>query len=145
MLTTMSLMVMLAQPAGETTLPRHADPPAAETPSAEVRRPTDPLYDKPITATDDAAFMLSAVENVRQGVIDARAGEAGLPTPELRSAAAKIGHQQQATLEKLESLAKAKGWRLPDGNPCAPARCRSVAPRAPARISSSIRLRITKP
>ena len=54
---------------------------------------------------------------VRQGVIDARAGEAGLPTPELRSAAAKIGHQQQATLEKLESLAKVKGWRLPDGNP----------------------------
>ena len=61
--------------------------------------------------------MLTAIESVRQGVIDSRAAEAGLPTPELRAAAAKIGRQQQMTLDKLESLAKAKGWRLPQGNP----------------------------
>jgi len=117
MLATLSLVLLLAEPAGQTTMPRHADPPAAETPPAEVRRPTDPLYDKPITATDDPAFVLVAVENARQGVIDARAAEAGLPSADLRAAAAKIGKHQQATLEKLESLAKAKSWRLPQGNP----------------------------
>lgn len=116
MLATLSLVLFLAeQPT--TTLPRHADPPAAGAPSAEQRRPTDPLYDKPIGATDDGAFVLTAVESVRQGVIDSRAGEAGLPTAELRAAAAKIGRTQQATLDKLESLAKSKGWRLPQGNP----------------------------
>ena len=67
MLATLSLVLLLAEPAGQTTMPRHADPPAAETPPAEVRRPTDPLYDKPITATDDPAFVLVAVENARQG------------------------------------------------------------------------------
>jgi hypothetical protein len=116
MLATLSLVLFLAeQPT--TTLPRHADPPAAENPSPEQRRPTDPLYDKPIGATDDAAFVLTAVESVRQGVIDSRAAEAGLPTPELRAAAAKIGRQQELTLDKLESIANAKGWRLPQGNP----------------------------
>jgi hypothetical protein len=49
--------------------------------------------------------------------IDSRAAATGLPTPELRSAAQKIGEQQHATLTKLESLAKAKGWRLPQANP----------------------------
>jgi uncharacterized protein (DUF305 family) len=116
MLATLSLVMLLAeQPT--TTLPRHVDPPDAETPTPEQRRPTDPLYDKPISATDDAAFVLSTVESVRQGVTDARAAEAGLSTPELRAAAAKIGRQQAATLEKLEALAKTKGWRLPQGNP----------------------------
>jgi len=116
MLATLSLVLLLAEEP-TTSLPRHADPPAADMPSAEQRRPTDPLYDKPIGATDDGAFVLTAIESVRQGVIDSRAAEAGLPTPELRAAAAKIGRQQQMTLDKLESLAKAKGWRLPEGNP----------------------------
>lgn len=117
MLATLSVVLVLAQGAGQTTMPRHADPPAADTPPAEVRRPTDPLYDKPIAATDDPAFVLVAVENARQGVIDARAAEAGLPSPALRAAAAKIGQHQQATLQALESLAKTKGWQLPQGNP----------------------------
>jgi hypothetical protein len=117
MLAALSLVMLLADPAGQTTLPRHVDPPAADMPPAEVRRPTDPLYDKPVTATDDPAFMLTAVENARQGVIDARAAESSLPTPELRSAASMIGKQQAETLERLEGIAKKKGWRLPQGNP----------------------------
>lgn len=133
MLATLSLVLLLAEPAGQTTLPRHADPPAADAPPAEERRPTDPLYDRPIKATDDPAFVLDAVENVRQGVIDARAAEAGLPTPELRSAAAKIGRQQQATLEELEALARAKGWRLPAGNPV---RTGTVPVTSPVRTSA---------
>ena len=116
MLATLSLVLFLAE-GSTTTLPRQVDPPAVDRPPPEQRRPTDPLYDKPIGATDDGAFVLTAVESVRQGVIDSRAAEAGLPTPELRAAAARIGRQQQVTLDKLESLAKAKGWRLPQGNP----------------------------
>jgi hypothetical protein len=130
---TLSLVALLAEPAVQPTLPRHADPPAAETPSADIRRPTDPLYDKPIAATDDPAFMLTAVENARQGLMDARAAEAGLPTPELRAAAGKIGKHQKATLEKLEALAKVKGWRLPEGNP---ARTGTVPVSGAARTSA---------
>ena len=117
MLATLSLVLLLAESPAQTTLPRHPDPPAAETPSAEQRRPTDPLYDRPMEATDDAAFVLSAVESARQGVTDSRAAAAGLATPQLRAAAEKIGAQQKATLARLESLAKARGWRLPEGNP----------------------------
>jgi hypothetical protein len=117
MLATLAIVALLADPAGQTTLPRHADPPAADTPPPEERRPTDPLYDKPLTATDDPAFVLTAVESARQGVMDARAAESGLSTPELRAAAAKIGKQQAETLDRLESIAKKKGWRLPQGNP----------------------------
>ena len=116
MLEAFTLLIMLAEP-GQTTLPRQPDPPAAAAPDRDERVPTDPLYDRPQVATDDAAFVLTAVENVRQGVIDARAAEAGLPTPELRAAAAKIGQQQEVVLAKLESISKSKGWRLPEGNP----------------------------
>lgn len=117
MLTTLALVVLLAEPASQTTLPRHADPPAADVPPAEERRPTDPLYDRPIEATDDPAFLLTAVENARQGVADARTAASVLSTPQLQVVAARIGRQQQATLAKLEKLAQAKGWRLPQGNP----------------------------
>jgi hypothetical protein len=124
MIEMLSIVLLLAETPAQTTLPRHPEPPAANSPSAEQRRPTDPpadrpdpLFERPLRATDDAAFLLSAVEGVRQGVIDSRAAATGLPTPELRSAAQKIGEQQHATLTKLESLAKAKGWRLPQANP----------------------------
>lgn len=133
MIVTLSLALFLAD-AGQTTLPRHADTPAADAPPAEVRQPTDPLYDKPIVATDDQAFVLTAVENVRQGIIDARAGEAGLPTPELRAAAASIGREQQATLDKLQALARTKGWRLPGENP---ARTGSVPVSGATRTSAN--------
>ena len=116
MLATLSLVMLLAETPGQTTMPRHVEPQAVP-PGQENSPPTDPLFDKPLTASDDAAFILTAVESSRQGLIDARAGEAGLSTPELRGAAAQIASQQRETLEKLEALAKRKGWRLPEGNP----------------------------
>lgn len=116
MLEALTLVLLLAETPAQTTLPRRPEPPAA-TPPAEQGQPTDPLYDRTRVATDDAAFVLSAVESVRQGVVDARAAEAGLPTPQLRAAAAKINAHQQATLQRLEKVARSKGWRLPEGNP----------------------------
>jgi hypothetical protein len=116
MLAALSLLLMLAETPGQTTLPRQLAPQAAHAPPAEAGQSADPLFDRPLEATDDAAFMLIAVENIRQGVVDARAGAADLPTAELRAAAAKIGDQHQATLQELEALAKARGWRLPSVN-----------------------------
>jgi predicted outer membrane protein len=139
MLTSLALVMLLAEtPAGTTTLPRHREQQATRTeqPTAQPGEPADhkpgqpagnsgdrpfesadPLFDRPLTATDDPAFVLSVVENGRQGVMDAKAAESGLSTPELRAAAARIEQQHQATLDKIEALAKAKGWRLPQGNP----------------------------
>jgi hypothetical protein len=136
MLEVMTLVLLLAEttgPATQTTLPRQVDPPAADAPPVEQRLPTDPLYDKPPVATDDAAFVLSAVETVRQGVSDAKSGAAGLPTPALRALAATLGQHQTATLRKLETLAGAKGWRLPADNP---ARTSTVAVGGAARTSA---------
>jgi hypothetical protein len=116
MLTTLSLVMLLAE-GGQVTLPRTLDPQVPVKNAADREQTTDPLYDRPLESTDDPTFVLAAVESVRQGVIDARAGEAGLSTPELRAAAAKISEQQRITLERLETVAKAKGWRLPEGNP----------------------------
>jgi hypothetical protein len=117
MLPALSLVMLLADPASQPSLPRQAEPPKEHAPSQSGGMTADPLFDKPLTATDDAAFVLAAIESGRQGLIDARAAAAGLGTPELRAAAAKIGRQQEATLAKLESLARTKGWRLPAGNP----------------------------
>jgi hypothetical protein len=117
MLEALTLVLLLAETPARTTLPRRPEPPAAATPPAEQGQPTDPLYDRARAATDDAAFVLSAVESVRQGVVDSRAAQAGLPTPELRAAAAQINEHQQATLQRLEKVARAKGWRLPESNP----------------------------
>jgi hypothetical protein len=134
MLEAITLVLLLAEtPSSQPTLPRKPDPPAASTPPAEQAQPTDPLFDRAHEATDDAAFVLNAVENARQGVADARAAESGLAAPALRSAAATIGKQQQSTLQKLEALAKARGWRLPEGNP---GRTSSVPVRGEARTSA---------
>jgi hypothetical protein len=116
LLTTLSLVVLLAD-GGQVTLPRTLDPQVAGKTAADREQITDPLFDRPLEATDDPSFVLAAVESVRQGVIDARAGAAGLPTPDLRAAAEKIGAQQRATLDRLEAVARVKGWRLPQGNP----------------------------
>jgi len=130
----MTLVLLLAEPAAsQPTLPRRPDPPAASAPPAEQAQPTDPLFDRPYEATDDAGFVLHAVETARQGLADARAAESGLAAPALRSAAASIGAQQQSTLQKLEALARSKGWRLPQRNP---ERTVSVPARGAARTGA---------
>ncbi len=118
MLEALSLVFMLADgAAGRASLPRRPDAPVEQESTPERQGlPADPLFDKPLTATDDPAFVLLAIESTRQGATDARAGKAGLSTPEHRAAAEKIERQQQRTLARLESLARQKGWRLPEGN-----------------------------
>ena len=118
MLNAMALMIFLAEaPASQTTLPRHPDPDPVSQPSPRQGEPTDPLFDRSHGATDDAAFILGAVESARQGAIDARTAAGGLENPELRAAAALIQKQNEATAKQLESLASRKGWRLPEANP----------------------------
>lgn len=133
MLTSLSLVLLLAD-GGQVTLPRQPDPQVSAKTAEDREQSTDPLFDRPLEATDDPSFVLAAVEGVRQGVIDARAGESGLPTPELRAAAQKIGEQQRSTLERLEAVAKVKGWRLPEGNP---ARTGTVQVTSEARTSAN--------
>lgn len=116
MITTLSLVFLLAE-GGQVTLPRQPDPVLQEKSAEQRANSADPLFDRPLQATDDPAFVLAAVESLRQGVIDSRAAEGGLSTPELRAVAAKIGTQQRTTLARLQSVAKAKGWRLPEKNP----------------------------
>jgi predicted outer membrane protein len=118
MLGSVTIVALLAAgPASQPTMPRQADTPKEQAPSQREGLPADPLFDKPLTATDDAAFVRAAVESGRQGVVDARAAESALSTPELRAAAAKIGRLQERTLDQLEALAGKKGWELPQVNP----------------------------
>lgn len=118
MLNTFALMLLAAaQPPDQTTLPRQADSTPYEQRDAAQGQPTDPLFDRNLIATDDATFIVSAVENVRQASLDARTAEKGLTDGALREAAAAISTQNEATTRKLEALAKRKGWRLPEQNP----------------------------
>ena len=112
-----SLYLLANTPASQTTLPRHPDPDPVENQAQRAGEPTDPWFDRAYVATDDPAFVLTALENARQGVIDARGAEGGLGNAELRAAAEKIRKQNETTSQKLEELAKAKGWRLPAANP----------------------------
>jgi hypothetical protein len=117
MLNAMALMIFLAEaPANQTTLPRHPDPDPV-TQQSRPGEPTDPWFDRAHGATDDAAFILGAVESARQGVTDARTAAGGLQKAELREAAARIQKQNEATAQQLEKLASSKGWRLPEENP----------------------------
>ncbi|HEV8443004.1 MAG TPA: DUF4142 domain-containing protein [Steroidobacteraceae bacterium] len=113
-----ALMLMLADaPPEQTTMPRRpvADPvQQASKPNNEA---PDPLFDREHVATDDPAFILQAVENTRQGMLDARNAARDLSDPKLREAAEKIGAQNAATNQRLEKVARAKGWRLPQANP----------------------------
>jgi len=90
---------------------------ATAPPPVQQETPTDPFFDKPLVATDGPTFVLSTIESVRQGELDARAAADSLNNPTLRDAAQKIGRQNESTRVKLESLAKSKGWRLPGANP----------------------------
>lgn len=118
MLNAMALIIFLAEaPASQTTLPRHPDPDPVTQQATRQGEPTDPWFDRAQGATDDAAFILGAVESARQGVIDARTAAGGLQNPALRDAAARIQKQNESTARQLESLASTKGWRLPEDNP----------------------------
>jgi hypothetical protein len=118
MLTPVALLLLFANtPPDQTTLPRHPDPDPVERNAQRDGTPTDPWFDRQFVATDDPAFILAAVENVRQGTVDAKTAASALDRPELVAAAQKIGEQNQATAGKLEKLAQAKGWRLPQENP----------------------------
>jgi predicted outer membrane protein len=119
MLSTLVLMVMASGQGAEdqTTLPRQADTKPYETRDSAQGRPTDPLYDRKRVATDDPTFILTAVENTRQATLDAQGAAAGLTSDALRDTARAISAQNETTTRQLESLAKRKGWRLPQDNP----------------------------
>jgi hypothetical protein len=137
MLEALTLVFMLADaPAGQTTMPRRPEPvPTQEPQQGEPQGlPADWLFDKPYTATDDPAFVLSVVEYTRQGLEDARAGAAGLATDELRAAATKIAEQQEKTLSRIEALAKKRDWRLPEKNP---GRSGTVPVQGPTRTGAN--------
>jgi predicted outer membrane protein len=118
MIESLALIFLLADtPPADATLPRRRDANAVEQRTTDQEQPTDPLFDRKFVATDDPAFVLGAIESSRQGVFDARSAEQRLRTPALRDAAAKIERQNETTRLRLETLAKRKGWRVPDGNP----------------------------
>jgi hypothetical protein len=100
-----------------TTLPRQRDANPVEERRAQQERPTDPLFDRQFVATDDPAFVLGAIESTRQGVIDAQSAAEAFRKDELREAAALIERQNESTRDRLEAIAKRKGWRIPEGNP----------------------------
>jgi hypothetical protein len=110
-------MLLAGAQQDQTTLPRHPDPDPVEQQSHREGTPTDPWFDRNYVATDDPAFILAAVENARQGAVDAQAAAKSLGKPGLVAAAQKIGEQNAATSRKLEQLANSKGWRLPQENP----------------------------
>jgi predicted outer membrane protein len=114
---TVALLLLANAPPDQTTLPRHPDPDPVEQHAQRDGTPTDPWFDRAFVATDDPAFILSAVENVRQGTLDAESAAKSLDRPELVSVAQKIGKQNEATSKRLEQIARTKGWRLPEQNP----------------------------
>jgi len=134
MLDAMTLMILLAEAPSQTTLPRHPDPDPVKQQTTRQGTPTDPWFDRSHAATDDAAFILGAVESARQGMLDARSAAGALQSPELRAAAASIEKQNEATTRKLEQLASSKGWRLPEGNP---GRVSSFESAMPARTHAN--------
>ncbi len=116
MIESIALLLMLAD-VEVTTLPRHGDvTPVEERPSAQ-EHPTDPLFDGQYVATDDSAFVLLAIESSRQVIVDARNAQERLHEADLLEAAERIRRQSEATNQRLESLATAKGWRRPAPNP----------------------------
>jgi hypothetical protein len=118
MLTTVALLLLAATaPAEQSTMPRQQDANPVDQRPVQQERPTDPLFARAPVATDDPAFVLTTIESARQGVADARAAGEALSPPQLRDAATKIARQNETTLQRLEMLAKRKGWRLPEGNP----------------------------
>jgi len=116
MLTLAAILLFANSPESQTTLPRQPDPDPVAQQAKRAGDRTDPWFNRAYVATDDPAFVLTAIESGRQGIADAQALGARA-TPALREAATRIEQHARATNEKLESLAKRKGWRLPDDNP----------------------------
>jgi predicted outer membrane protein len=117
MITLTMAMFLAGAAVDQTTLPRHPDPDPVQQQRTRAGIPTDPLFDRAQVATDDPTFVASALENSRQGLAEARSAREVLKQPTLRDAAAKIGDANDSTTRTLETLAKRKGWRLPEGNP----------------------------
>jgi len=128
------LLVASGQSADQPTLPRQADTQPYEKRDEAQGVPTDPLFDRQRVATDDATFILNAVENSRQASLDAQGAAQSLGSDQLRETAKSIGAQNEATMKKLESLAKRKGWRLPQENP---ARASTLPSAPPHRASAN--------
>ena len=116
MIETLALLFVLSD-VSTPTLPRHGDVvPVDERPSGQ-EHPTDPLFDREYVATDDPAFVLLAVESAWQGIMDARSAKGVLRNAYLVDAAERIRRQNESAYQRLEALAKDKGWRLPADNP----------------------------
>jgi len=111
------VLLYAAAPAEEVSLPRQRDANPVEQRAVQQEQPIDPLFARPQVATDDPAFVLVAIESTRQGVAEARAAGQVLGQPQLRDAAGKIARQNEAVRQRLEALAKHKGWRIPETNP----------------------------
>lgn len=134
MLEMLGLVLLFADtPQETTTLPRRFDDASMQQQQRREGTPTDPWFDKQFVATDDPAFIITAVDSGRQGTEDARALGAEA-TAELGAAARKLESQSRETTRKLESLAGRKGWRLPDDNPD---RAPSVPRAGPARTRAN--------
>lgn len=139
MLSTLVMMLAATGPAadpptGHATLPRQADTQPYDRRDDAQGQPTDPLFDRKLVATDDASFVLNAVENTRQAALDARGAARQLGTESLRATAQAISAQNETTRQKIEALAKRKGWRLPDDNP---ARASTLPAAAPHRANAN--------
>jgi predicted outer membrane protein len=118
MLTTFALALLYAgSPPDQTTLPRHPNPDSVQRQDPSEGAPTDPWYDGKFVATDDAAFILTAVESTRQAALDSRLALDHIKRSQVREAAQSISAQYDATTHELEALAKKHGWRLPADNP----------------------------
>ena len=148
-------MLLLRRAAGNFDVGYHAAAPSGCRSAGNGRRsahgtPTDPLFDREHVATDDPAFVLAAVESARQGVVDAR--NAARRARQRRNCAPRrkrFSAQNEATTRKLEQLAGAKGWRLPQPNPertstFADGAAPKGAGARPTRTSSSTRSRTTR-
>ncbi len=130
MIETLALILLLASEDATTNL--RAILPPGERPAGQ-ENPTDPLFDRKLVATDDAAFVSSAIESCRQGLVEARLAAQRLVKADLRAAAGKIARENDATCTELEKLAAARGWRIPDDHA---QREEAVLVAAPARTAA---------
>jgi hypothetical protein len=109
-------MLLAGAAVEQTTLPRQPDSAPVEQQRTRTGKPTDPLFDRALVATDDPTFIVAALENSRQGSIEAAKARELLQLPQLREAAVKIGAANDSATRSLEAIAKRKGWRLPVSN-----------------------------